>query len=226
MGKMGSGYGSECHLLRYLGRHRHLLEERILAEIGGEAISWLDSHFDCSAKWKDAERKGLDFLESVPSIQSTWSSFWPQKGGIQNWDAVARVQVSGNGEWLLVEAKANVEEMQSACGAKLGGKGHRQISESLAKVKADLGVPEERDWLSGYYQYANRLAALYFLVSQGIGARLLFIYFLGDQVPGKTCPKSQAEWEDALKAQERAIGLPARHMLSDRIHKLFLPVCC
>ena len=30
MGMMGDGYGSECHLLRYLGRHRALLNQRVL----------------------------------------------------------------------------------------------------------------------------------------------------------------------------------------------------
>ena len=28
MGEMGYGYGSECHLLRFLGRHRRLLKLR------------------------------------------------------------------------------------------------------------------------------------------------------------------------------------------------------
>ena len=30
MAEMDMGYGSECHLLRYLGRHRTLIEQRIL----------------------------------------------------------------------------------------------------------------------------------------------------------------------------------------------------
>ena len=29
MGKIGYGYGSECHLLRYMGRHPHPLADRI-----------------------------------------------------------------------------------------------------------------------------------------------------------------------------------------------------
>lgn len=46
MGEMGNGYGSECHLLRFMGRHRHLLDERILAVLGGDSINWLDFGFD------------------------------------------------------------------------------------------------------------------------------------------------------------------------------------
>lgn len=37
--------------------------------------------------------------------------------------------------------------------------------------------------MRGYYQAANRMATLYFVQREQIPARLLFIYFLGDQVP-------------------------------------------
>lgn len=39
MGEMGMGYGSECHLLRYLGRHRRALDARIL-EVEAIACRW------------------------------------------------------------------------------------------------------------------------------------------------------------------------------------------
>ena len=29
MGEMGYGYGSECHILRFMGRHRHVLDQRL-----------------------------------------------------------------------------------------------------------------------------------------------------------------------------------------------------
>ena len=53
MAHMGDGYGSECHLLRYLGRHRALRDWRVLACVGGSAIEWLDFPFDPSNPWLD-----------------------------------------------------------------------------------------------------------------------------------------------------------------------------
>ena len=60
MAKIDHVYGSECHLLRYLGRHRRILDQRVLEATGGQAIEWIDYHFDSSRKWWDGERKALD----------------------------------------------------------------------------------------------------------------------------------------------------------------------
>ncbi|MBU0534116.1 MAG: hypothetical protein KJ887_04910 [Candidatus Omnitrophica bacterium] len=222
--KIGNGYGSECHLLRYLGRHRCLLEKYILEEINYETINWLDFNFDCHAEWKDAELKGMDFLGDDLSIQKDWSNFWPQSRGIHNWDAVGKITIKGNKEWLLVEAKSHIEEIESSCGAHNEGS-IQKIKNAFTQTQKALGVSEEHDWLNGYYQYANRLAVLYFLVSHGIKAQLLFIYFLGDKFTGRKCPKTKDGWKLALNKQKQAIGLPERHMLNDYIHELFIPVC-
>jgi len=38
MGTIGSGYDSECHLLRHLGRHRDELDSRVKVKISANAI--------------------------------------------------------------------------------------------------------------------------------------------------------------------------------------------
>ncbi len=38
MAEISAGYGSECHLLRYLGRHRNLLDKHVLHEQSREAL--------------------------------------------------------------------------------------------------------------------------------------------------------------------------------------------
>jgi len=55
-------------------------------------------------------------------------------------------------------------------------------------------VDPARDWNQPYYQYANRLAFLHFMGTQGVAARLCFLYFTGDAAPGRTCPKSREAW--------------------------------
>lgn len=40
MGKMGNGYGSEFHLLRYLGYHRHDLNREVEKTTGGRVTTW------------------------------------------------------------------------------------------------------------------------------------------------------------------------------------------
>src|SRR5579862_3664313 len=86
MGKMGDGYGSEFHLLRYLGYHRSALSRAVEKQTGGRVIDWLDCAFGGKEKL-DRECKGVDFLDSVPDVKSAWLKFWPQTGNVPNWDA-------------------------------------------------------------------------------------------------------------------------------------------
>jgi len=122
-----------------------------------------------------------------------------------------------------VEAKANLEELSSDCGAK-SARSVATIKRAFDETKRALGVPEDRDWLRGYYQFCNRVAVLHFLNKHFIPTRLLYIYFVGDEGDAsRTCPQNEGEWKDALRAQEAHVGLPRGHKLEARIHKLFLP---
>jgi hypothetical protein len=216
MGKMGYGYGSECHLLRFMGR--------ILAVIGGDSIDWLDFGFNPNRAWPDAELKGLSFLPEDNAVCDAWKMYWPQGRGIHTWDAIAQVCFGDVEEWLLVEAKANLEELWSDCGAK-SARSLTTIKRAFAETRQALGVPEDRDWLHGYYQFCNRVAALHFLNKHLIPARLLYIYFVGDKGNARrTCPQDERGWRDALRAQEAHVGLPGGHKLEIRMHKVFLPV--
>jgi hypothetical protein len=226
MGRMGYGYGSEFHLLRWMGRHRKVFDRYVLDAIGrsGSTIDWIDFNFDLNIKGTDIELKGLEFLGTHRELQEQWSKFWPVGSGIHNWDAVGWVSSNEGHEVLLVEAKAHVDEIKASCGAK-DQQSINRIKRAFEDVKKDLKVSEEKDWMKPYYQFTNRVSVLYFLRKHDIPARLLFIYFVGDR-PSQTrqCPRSVGEWEKILAAQAEYVGLTKGHILEDRIHKLFLTV--
>jgi hypothetical protein len=223
MGEMGDGYGSEFHLLRYLGRHRRVLDAAVLHETKAESVDWIDFDFDPSSAFGDRELSAINFLSTSSPARQRWPSFWPTKGGTMNWDAVGVLQNAGSREWLLVEAKGNVEELSSSCQASESG-GQPLIATSLDAAKRDLGVEASKDWLNGHYQHANRLAALHFLNANGEPARLLFLYFTGDRNPRRTCPSSASEWEPYLTTQKSQLGIEgAGHPVFRRVHTLFLP---
>jgi len=129
---------------------------------------------------------------------------------------------------LLVEAKANIEEIKSKCEAT-SDRSIEKMRKAFVDVKRKLGVPEPPDWMQGYYQAANRIATLHFILEvnkRRVPARLLFIYFVGDVGDdGRTCPQTDDEWRPALREQDGHLGLSTDHALADRVHKLFLPVC-
>jgi hypothetical protein len=196
MAEIGNGYGSECHLLRYLGRHRAKLNEVIGAELQVEpveAIRWLDFPFlqistrtdriARRAPWPDAEWKAVDFLPDAHPARLDWSAFWPTKGNTLNWDAVGEVTIEGRDEWLLVEAKAHIGELISHCTAKAYG-GLPKIRAAFESIRQYLGATGASDWLSPYYQYCNRIAALKYLIERGVAARLMADLFHWRQAAG------------------------------------------
>ena len=222
----GKLYGSEFHLLRFLGRHRHLLNKRVKSVTGAQSVCWLDYHFNQNkqGKRKDNERKGLDFLPEGRKARETWGDFWPQRGN-PNWDAVGHVSINGTWEWLLVEAKAHLGELKQSCGAKEKG-GRPKIRAAFEKTKNELGISTNTDWLKRYYQHANRITVLNFMMQHGEPGRMLFIYFCGDSFPNKKiiCPENEDGWSEALAKQDEYLGLSNGHARDDRVHKIFVPV--
>lgn len=230
MGKIGCGYGSEWHLLRYIGYHRAYFSDLILNHIGGQSLLWHDFRFlpPNRSNKQDGEIIGLSFLENAQA-DTAWRSFWPQSGNAHNWDAVGEIWENGQREWLLVEAKAHLGEINSSCGAS----SQHSLSMISAALSQTIGSfckspsPVE-SWLSPYYQYANRLAMLHFLTEEcdpPIPAQLLFIYFTGDRRPdGAKCPQTSADWEHDITAMEHHLGIDSESVLYSRVHRIILPI--
>lgn len=225
MTNIGNGYGSECHLLRWMGRHRNLFDQYVSESVGrpGSPINWLDFNFAPNKPWPDAELKGLEFLYDRPGLKIKWEEFWPTGRGIHNWDAIGCIGKGANQELLLLEAKAHVKEMKSDCGAT-SATSIEKITSAFDEVKPNLGARPDSDWFHQYYQAANRIAALHFLHREQVPAHVLFLYFLGDQSPNKDCPCDEDGWKPFIVEQWKHLDIAHGHSLSDRVHNLFLPI--
>lgn len=187
MAQIGYGYGSEYHLMRFLGHHRDLLEKRIskgLNETG--TFHWLDFGFEdpMNSISGDKEIKGLSFLKGLDLpggiVNNAIDKY--QKLGIngldnwQNWDAIFTL----NGFLYLVEAKAHVSEISSG-NKEHGGKSKEAILNLFKKQLQNNGIYQltiNEAWLKDYYQLANRLAIAAFLNECKIKTKVLYIYFI------------------------------------------------
>ncbi|MBQ6311193.1 MAG: hypothetical protein IJK74_06565 [Bacteroidales bacterium] len=177
MAQIGYGYGSEFQLLRFLGHHRHKLEELIAEQIGKGTFEWEDFEFanPKNVISGDKEITGLDFLIKQYPLQyerivKEYKTYIKKKDW-QNWDAV----FTHNGTLYLVEAKAHISELSS------GKEEHGDSSKELILdyFKAQLPcLPVSRVWLQDYYQLANRLATAALLNKHGIKTKVLYIYFI------------------------------------------------
>jgi hypothetical protein len=59
------------------------------------------------------------------------------------------VEPTGETSWILVEAKGNLKELRTSCGA--GPKSLERIRRALAETADAMGIAVAGDWLTGYY---------------------------------------------------------------------------
>ena len=213
--KMGRK-GSQKWLQRLVNEKPCLLDNQlVMAGVVAptEAVNWLSPLAnDGYAEYRDERvlaRLGVELTKRP------LTTFWP-RGGPQ-WDGLGKTE---NGRLLLVEAKSHIGELKSY--SKAGSRSSAKIQQSLQEVQSALGVSARSDWSQTYYQYANRLAHLWLLrEANGLPARLLFIYFVGDEEMNG--PKTKGEWEVAIAQVEAYLGLQ-EHLLRQAVHRIFIDV--
>jgi hypothetical protein len=165
------------------------------------------------------ECRGLDFLEPAEPTRQAWTQVWPTRGNTLKWDAVGQAQIGGQSEWLLVEANAHLGEVESSCRASQKG-GLGKISVALERTQDELGISPRRDWLHDHYQFCNRIVALNHLLSYGVPARLVFVYFCGD-AHFADAPKTEDGWLPALRLRGEHVGRPFLARIEDRLRQVF-----
>jgi hypothetical protein len=168
-----------------------------------DEVEWLSPvASDEYAEYYDAEF--LNRLGVAPqALRVPLSDFWPASG--PRWDGFGR---TASGKLILIEAKAYVEEGVDFRSKAKDPKSLEKINEALAAAKAYFGATADAPWQTPFYQYANRLAHLYFLRElNGLDAYLLFLYFA--DAPDVPRPSSVEQWEGAVRLTEKCLGLGA-----------------
>ena len=171
-----------------------------------EDVDWrsplLEDHY---AEYRD--QSFLDRLAGSPyyrvpiHAQTDLAEFWPRFG--PQWDALA---VTDRGQILLVEAKAHIPEMVTAPSQARGESAVQKIQASLERVKAFVNCKAPVDWSTSFYQYANRLAHLYWMRElNGHDAYLVNLFLVNDREMNG--PGSAAEWQAAIRLQEVFLGV-------------------
>lgn len=174
-------------------------------------IRWLSPRrADGFAEYRD--RSFLD-VTGLGHLGSELALFWPRSG--PQWDGLAALPDG----LVLVEAKAHLREFMTDP-SQASERSLVMIRAAFAAVQENLGIKPRADWTSVFYQYANRLAHLWWLRQRGQNAHLLFISFLGDDTPGIDGPLNSETWDAAFQLADYALGIPSRHRLSPFMHHL------
>lgn len=209
--------GSQRWLQLAVNLQPELVAEPLVGSLGGAEhapLEWL-CPLPAGRQQEHRDLGALKALGVPAAVQHSLADFWPRRAPA--WDGLAR---TAKGHMLLVEAKANVPELASGR-SQPGPESLDRITESLREVREYVAPRSAVDWTHTFYQYANRLALLYFLRRLNkVRAHLVFIYFVNARdVKG---PASRTEWEAALTLMYAALGLPKRHRLSPFIHNVFV----
>jgi hypothetical protein len=195
-----------------------VLDEIALTRLGAD-LCWVSPlETDDFAEYRDQQ-----FLRALglEHLADRLGRFWPANGPC--WDALAIVRIGGDlARWgaVLVEAKSHLSELRGdGCGA--GPRSRQKIEAALRETKRWLGAEGDADWTGKLYQYANRLAHLYFFLQAGIPAWLVNVYFLGDLYFLDSFATAE-EWQGALAQLKADLGLTAPFIA--HAADVFLPV--
>jgi hypothetical protein len=167
----------------------------------------------------------------MPSISTTrfWSAlasqktavplnaFWPAGG--PRWDALGK---TASGKIVLVEAKAYVEEAVDYR-SRASGSSLERIHAALEQTKAAFRAATDATWSTPFYQYANRLAHLYYLRQLNrFDAYLVLLYFAN--APHVPSPTNIEEWRGAERLIKKSLGLSSQHPFSHCVKTLIWDV--
>lgn len=237
MAEMGLGYGSEYQLLRFLGHHRNELNKiiKVNTKFKGELI-WLDYPKNFKKMSLDGEYTGVNFLddeiikesfspEKIKSLKHGWREFWSIKGSQPNIDGLILHKLENEVELIIVEAKANLKEIES----KTESETNNKIQEAFKDTQRNLNICNN-NWFGKYYQLANRLALVNFL-NRDIKSSLLYIYFLNGYEKRKLTGRNIefiesksveriSDWEKAIKEQYEELGI--NEISNQIIEKVFV----
>ena len=200
--------GSRRQLQDYVNEHEAALTEALLNALPPRLrelrahVRWV-SPLACDdyIEYRDDEfLRAVGLGEFIPEL----AKFWPSGG--PSWDALATTSDS-NGYLrpgvVLLEAKSHIPEIYgNGCGA--GEHSRRLIESSLLTAKQWSGADPGADWTGPLYQYANRIAHLYFLRERIKRiAWMVNVYFVDDPIG----PTGIEEWKTEIGRVKAALGL-------------------
>jgi hypothetical protein len=197
--------GSQLQIQIYVARRQAELSAAV-AESLSEAnlaphIRWVAPLEQ--AKFKEPYDRDFLVVLGLARHAAELNEFWPNGG--PHWDALAMLgEDAGHSGVLLVEAKSYPKETYGpGCQAK-DLVSRQKILDALDSAKSSYGVPPETNWTGSLYQYANRLAHVYFLRARlGVPAWLVNICFTGDS---STMPTTEDGWRGDLPSIKKELG--------------------
>ena len=205
--------GSQLQMQLYVNRWRDALDSAIfkaIPSIGPNArIEWHSPLEGVASRFGEFRDGAFLRALGLEHLRPALGKFWPLRG--PRWDGLATAQHSGTAKpltYLLVEAKSYPDELLGrGCLAVPDSDADLLIKDSLASTAQWAGAANTSRWRGELYQYANRLAHVYFLQEEtGVPTWLVNLCFVNDLTKR---PTPRAEWDTRLKQIKTDLGFPS-----------------
>lgn len=180
----------------------YLINNQIISR--DDSIEWLSPILnDEFAEYYDEEfidRLGIDKNKLLIPL----NDFWPKSG--PRWDGLGK---TNTGKYFLIEAKAHIDEAVDYSSGATSEISIDLIKNSIEKAKGFYSDNKKAYWQMPFYQYANRLAHLYYLKElNNINAFVIFIYFCN--APDVDSPANSDEWNGHIRTVEKVFALNSK----------------
>jgi hypothetical protein len=109
-------------------------------------------------------------------------------------------------KWVVIEAKANLDEFTKTT-YKGGPESKVIISKAFESTKKRFQISSPNSWFEKYYQYANRLAFVSFMLDNDIDCTLLNIYFINGWPNKPENVSTVKPWKDQIAEADKYLGI-------------------
>jgi len=211
--------GSQYWLQKLVNENPSVLNDAIHRASCGAIPSAIDWKSPLS-KDNNVEYRDRDFLKvlGLSDFVGALTDCWPLHG--PQWDGLG---ISANSDYILVEAKANIQEFISPP-TDATGKSLNKIIATLNETKQYFKMGKDLCWHNYFYQFTNRLAHYYFMrIKCHKKAVLVFVNFIGDRTHSIPGPLTIDEWKVAYTCASKILGI-RRFRKSDNIFNVYIDV--
>lgn len=197
--------GSQLQVQIYVARRQAELSSAVAAVIQRpgleEHLRWVAP----SEEQRFSEPNDGRFMEvlGLGEHKRKLREFWPTGG--PHWDALAVVS-AGDAPTVIIlaEGKSYPSEVHGPGSLATADSSKQLISRSLEEARAWFHAEDTPEWKGTLYQYANRLAHVFFFHREfGISTWLVNLCFADDTT---TTPTTETEWQAALPSFKKRLG--------------------
>ena len=222
-------------IIQLINNKKEILDEEIGKKFSLDKldIKWVSPISPDYLEYYDDDFLKVLGLKEWTDSKIPLNQFWPKNG--PHWDGLGFCINNNIEKVFIVEAKSRLPEMFNDIYENIQPKSLELIKKSLTDVFKHIrpycDYQYIGDWTKAFYQYANRIAHLYYLrvlnelngINSSADVYLVYVYFINDPYWHENAIKTKEEWEGIISTVKHYLGFSCgSHSLSNYVFDIFI----